>query len=228
MFLKLALLSSLLALVASRTHITDCLTENKYCVGFPRGCTGTDCHFAFSSLSNGTHAEIEIFGTDTLDKTWVAVAYSADKVMKDDFVVFCIRDDKNTNIDNIDEMAGLAFNNDHSNELYGTINNLKKNKKDKHGLNLSISEYDKEDSILYCKMNIHVTPIIEHFNMTQVEILMSKGVWIKDNLSYHGKTRNNAGIVDLSGAHKKKKNSASGSLALLSSAVTFLAAKMFL
>lgn len=50
MILKLALISSLLALAASRTHLTDCLDDHKYCVGLPRGCVGTECNFAFSSI----------------------------------------------------------------------------------------------------------------------------------------------------------------------------------
>lgn len=78
---------------------------------------------------------------------------------------------------------------------------------------------------------------------------------MKGGLSYHGNTRNNTGIIDLSGESSefnlkifssetenttlvkykshasifpehKRKNSAVGSLALVSSAITFLAAKM--
>ncbi|EFP07320.1 hypothetical protein CRE_26215 [Caenorhabditis remanei] len=225
MLFKLAILSSLLALVASRTHLTDCLDEDKYCVGLPRGCIGTECYVSFSTISNGTHAEIEIFGNDILDKTWLGVAYSADKVMKDDFVVFCIRDDKGTNINNIDEMGGLAYNDDHSNEMIGTIAAMKKQKKDEYKFNMEMVEYEKEDKTLYCKMTHRVDPVITHFNMTKVEILMAKGVWIKGQLTYHGKTRNNVGIVDLSGK-KKETKSAAGSFALFSTAMTFIAAKM--
>ncbi|PIC45064.1 hypothetical protein B9Z55_005210 [Caenorhabditis nigoni] len=229
MLFRLAILSSLLALVASRTHLTDCLDENKYCVGLPRGCVGTACIVAFSSVSNGTHTDIEIFGNDILDKTWLAIAYSADKQMKDDFVVFCIRDDKGTDINDIEEMGGLAYNGYHSNEMIGTVKNMKRDGSDKYGFRMEMVEYEKEEKTLYCKMTHRVNPVIEHFNMTKVEILMSKGVFIKGSLTYHGKTRNNVGIVDLSGEKKhKKKNSASDSLVLLSSAITFIAAKMFI
>uniref|UniRef100_A0A1I7TV57 DOMON domain-containing protein n=1 Tax=Caenorhabditis tropicalis TaxID=1561998 RepID=A0A1I7TV57_9PELO len=223
MFLKLALLCSLLGLVASRTHLTDCLDDNKYCVGLPRGCIGTDCIVAFSSISNGTHTEIELFGTDIHDKSWIAIAYSSDKVMKDDFVVFCVRDEKENNLE---QKGGLAHNGDHSNKMIGTIKSMKEKKTDKSGFELEINEYDVDENTLYCKMSHRVEPIIDHFNMTKVEILMAKGVWIKGNLTYHGKSRNNVGTIDLSGKKKEKKNSASGSLAFLSSAITFLAAKM--
>uniref|UniRef100_A0A8R1E373 DOMON domain-containing protein n=1 Tax=Caenorhabditis japonica TaxID=281687 RepID=A0A8R1E373_CAEJA len=178
-----------------------------------------------SSTSNGTHTEIEIFGNDILDKTWLAIAYSSDKTMKDDFVVYCIRDDRVSNDNEL--MAGIAYNTDHKNEMIGTIKDVEADpKKDRFGLNLSIQEYNKEEGTLYCKMTHRVDPITDHFNMTKVEILMAKGVWINNSLTYHGKTRNTVGQVELSGAKKKKKNSASNSLTLVSTAVTLLATKI--
>ncbi|CAI2343937.1 unnamed protein product [Caenorhabditis sp. 36 PRJEB53466] len=226
MLLKLAALSSILVLASARTQLTNCLDDNKYCVGLPRGCLGPKCIVAFSSISNGTHTEIEIFGSDILDKTWLGIAYSADTEMKDDFVVFCIRDDKRPE-DDWKKMAGLAFNTDHLNEMIGTIEQIEMSpKKDKFKLDLDILEYEKGDKTLYCKLTHRVNPITEHFNMTKVEILAAKGVWIKDAVTYHGRTRNNVGQVDLSGKKKAAKKSAAGSLALLSSAVTFIVAKI--
>lgn len=107
---------------------------------------------SYKFQSNGTHTEIEIFGNSVIDKTWLAIGYSADKKMEDDFVVFCIRDDAGTNMNKLDQMAGLAYNGKHSNEMTGTIENIKKNKNDKFGLDLEMKEYEKDEQTLYCKM----------------------------------------------------------------------------
>lgn len=122
--------------------------------------------------------------------------------MKDDIVIYCIRDEKTTGLE---EMAGVAYNTDHLNTMIGSVKALKESpKKDKFKLNLNIIEYDKDDKGLYCKLVHRTDTIIEHFNMTNVEVLMAKGVWIKGDLSYHGKTRNHVGIIDLSGEAKSK------------------------
>ncbi|CAB3405557.1 unnamed protein product [Caenorhabditis bovis] len=222
MMLKVALLLlSLCSTGLAKKQLNNCLDDNKYCLGLPRNCIGAQCHFAYSFISNGTHLEIELLGKNIIDRTWLAIAYSTDKYMEDDLVVFCLRDDGREKSGK--SLAGLAYNEKHENKLIGTIDEL--NEDNDMGFDLKMVDYNLEDQGLYCKFTHKIDPIVNEFNTTKLHILMSKGVWMKDNLSYHGKTRSDVGSVDVSGVKKRKS---SGSLVNIFPPIAALALAIFI
>ncbi|KJH48855.1 DOMON domain protein [Dictyocaulus viviparus] len=142
----------------------------KGCALIPPTCPDRyECIFLFSYTNNEDNLEMEIYAKLSKANGYVAIGFSDDAWMGEDYVVFCGTSEESTDV-----VAGLTFNGkDYLNKL---ITNY----------TMELLDHSVENGFLYCKLRHKWATTIEKYDLLGTYyVLMATGLYTDGKVHYH-------------------------------------------